>query len=223
MIKSTDRIRRTGKLIASLLAVLVLVFGVSPVYAENNVTLTIKNEEADAGTNLKKEKALIAQSLAKHIPGDMIQYFTTHHGVIYIGTWNGAGYTMLAVGADNKPMIPDEVFKDYPMEMHISTQDAAIGYMDDYVLHEFGHVFDARYGITRNPAYDAYVAMELPAIYMAMQGVTTDDTHYTTTPEAFAQVYAAYRGGDDVVGGRAVLQAAPYTVGIIKAFEGADS
>lgn len=212
---------RTKRLIAAIGLTITLIAGTCPAYAAGGkVTISIKNEPAAAQENLKPSKQAIMKTLSQHMTGDMLEYFSKHHGVIYVGTWQGAGYTLLAIDSNGKPMIPDEVMTDktYPLEMHISNCDETSGYMDDYVLHEFGHVFDARYGITRNPQWDAVIASEMPAVQAVMSTIT-NGAHYTTTPEVLAQVYAAYSGGNDVVGGAQTLQAAPYTAGIIKAYE----
>ena len=209
------------KKITAFVLVMALAMAPCTAHAAQRVQLKVRYMDDAASAALPTAREEAANILVTAVPADMIQYFTDHHGTIYIGSWDGSGgQTMLAIDEKMKPQIPDVVYKDYPLDMYVNAKDMAYGFLDDYLIHEFGHVFDARYGITRNPAYDAVIAAEIPAITQANLGIITDPMHYATTPEAFAQVYAAYRGGKNIVGGEATLNAAPQTVQIIKAFEG---
>lgn len=206
------------------LAALILMFTMTfpcIAHAEQKLQLKVRYMDQASEAALPGARETAAQILIKSVPADMIKYFSDHHGTIYIGSWDGSGgQTMLAIDDKMKPQIPDVVFPDCPLDMYVNGKDMGYGFMDDYLIHEFGHVFDARYGVTRNPAYDQVIASEIPAITQANLGIITDPMHYATTPEAFAQVYAAYRGGQDIIGGPATVAAAPGTVRIIKELEG---
>ena len=183
--------------------------------------LDIKYKDAGNKPTLQAPLKAVAGIVTDQIPRDMVKYFCMHHGIIYVDVWHGGGgYTLLAADDGNKPHIPDTLYEGHTMDMVINGQDLSYGYLDDYVIHEFGHVFDARYGITSNPEYDAIVTSEMPGVVKANELIYTDPAHFSTTPEAFAQVYAAYIGGNGIEGGAETLMAAPKTVEIIKKFEG---
>lgn len=190
------------------------------VYTKDTIYSLIKYKDSSQQGMYEKARMQIAEAIADKVPAGIVSYFFEHHGAIYIGSWeNNGGYTELAVDNDEKPMMPDTVFDDYPCNMYISVADSEYGFLDDYVIHEFGHVLDAKFRITKNPAYNNIIASETAAVVAANKETSVDAGHYSETPEAFAQVCAAYWGGDDTVGSAATLSAAPQILKLIKEFE----
>lgn len=189
-------------------------------YTEDTIFSLIKYKDVSQQGQYEKARRQIAKAIADKVPDNLVSYFFEHHGVIYIGLWeDNGGYTEFAVEEDNKPMMPDSVFEDYPCNMYISVADSDYRFLDDYVIHEFGHVLDAKFRITKDPAYNNTIASETAAVVTANQTTSVDAEHYSSTPETFAQVCAAYWDGADAVGSQATVAAAPGTLEIIKKFE----
>ena len=102
--------------------------------------------------------------------------------------------------------------------MTINTHDYIDHNTDDYVLHEFGHVFDAKNGVTNNPVYRQIILSEMGTFNSAIAAYYYDKTHFTTVQEMFAELFAAYLDPDGVFMGHEKLAAAPNSVKIIDDF-----
>ncbi|MBO5551383.1 MAG: hypothetical protein J5966_05435 [Lachnospiraceae bacterium] len=166
--------------------------------------------------------AQVINAVNDRVPQDVIRTFQAHGGFINIEAHDGnnSGMTYLALDDNGYPEFPDVYYSNYPTKMYISPNDAKDYFPREYVIHEFGHVFDAMYHITADPENRAKIEAEAPAINAILDPYYVKPGHFSTPEEALAQVFASVYGKEYVRAADEVVAAAPETVRIIRAATG---
>lgn len=160
-------------------------------------------------------KYTVIAAIRGFVPSKLIDEFREHNGTIEVlnkGYGAGGGTTYLILFGDNTIALPS------PVNMDINTNDYSDQHTDDYVLHEFGHVFDAKNGLTNNPSYRSMIMEEIPAFNAACAQYYVDPTHFSSPQEMFAELFAAYLDPDGVFLGHEKLAAAPKSAAFLDAF-----
>ncbi len=158
-------------------------------------------------------KYTIIATMRGYLPEKLIEQFVEHKGEIHIentGYGTGGGYTTLLLYDDDTISFPT------PAHMSINTEGEADQYVDDYVLHEFGHVFDAINGVTNDDLYREIILSEMSAFNEAIAEYYEDKEHFRIPQEMFAELFAAYMDPENVFMAEEKLEAAPNSAKVIE-------
>ena len=164
--------------------------------------------------------AQVINSINDNIPKEIVDEFIKHGGFVNIESYEGnnSGVTYLALDDNGHPDFPDVYYINCPTRMYISPNDSIYYYPKEYVVHEFGHVFDAMYHITADPDNYAKIQAEAPAIDAILAPYYVTPGHFSAPEEALAQVFASIYAPKDVRCAEQVIAAAPETVSIIRRY-----
>lgn len=168
--------------------------------------------EMDDIANSEAKYTIIA-AIKGYVPEKLLNQFLAHKGTIVVentGFGTGGGYTTLLLYDDDTISFPT------PAHMSINTEGEEAGHVDDYVLHEFGHVFDAINGVTNDELYRDILLSEMDAFNEAVAGYYEDKNHFTIPQEMFAELFAAYLDPENVFKAREKLKSAPKSVKVIE-------
>ena len=157
-------------------------------------------------------KYTIIATIKGYVPERLLEDFIEHKGEIEIeneGYGTGGGSTTLIL-YDN-----DTIELPIPAHMAINTDGEKDQHVDDYVLHEFGHVFDAINGVTNDDLYREIIMSEMDVFNKAIAKYYEDEDHFKIPQEMFAEVFAAYIDPENVYKADEKLNAAPKTAKVI--------